>query len=168
MPKVTRGNTIAPSIMIGEKAADLLRGRSLAAARTAVQTLATDSVRAGCEKAIEIAGHAPFAGLLEGPHLRDDGTDLDAYIRQWTQTLYHPVGTCAMGTGELSVVDPELKVRGVEGLRVADASVMPKVTRGNTNAPSIMIGEKAADLLRGRSIASTRTSASALTKESVR
>ena len=66
-----------------------------------------------------------------------------------TQTLYHPVGTCAMGSGERAVVDPELRVRGVEGLRVADASVMPEVTRGNTNAPAVMIGEKAADLLRG-------------------
>jgi choline dehydrogenase len=55
-----------------------------------------------------------------------------------------------MGTGELSVVDPQLRVRGVEGLRVADASVMPVVPRGNTNAPTIMIGEKAADLVRGR------------------
>ena len=71
-----------------------------------------------------------------------------------------------MGTSEQSVVDPELKVRGVEGLRVADASVMPKVTRGNTNAPSIMIGEKAADLLRGRS--APRIAVPALAKESVR
>ena len=74
--------------------------------------------------------------------------DLLEHIRTWTQTLYHPTSTCAMGTGEDAVVDPELRVRGVDGLRVVDASVMPAVTRGNTNAPTIMIAEKAADLIR--------------------
>jgi choline dehydrogenase len=79
------------------------------------------------------------------PALTDD--QLDAYIRENAATLYHPVGTCKMGVGADAVVDPALKVKGVDGLRVADASIMPHITSGNTNFPSMMIGEKAADLI---------------------
>ncbi|MGK7879444.1 MAG: GMC family oxidoreductase [Crocosphaera sp.] len=72
---------------------------------------------------------------------------LSEYVRQVASTVWHPVGTCKMGRDALSVVNPQLEVYGVEGLRVADASIMPKITSGNTNAPTIMIGEKAADLI---------------------
>jgi choline dehydrogenase len=87
-----------------------------------------------------------------GAHMRpdhepaDDG-EIEGFIRQYAETLYHPVGTCRMGSDDTSVVDGDLRVRGVSGLRVADASVMPRIIRGHTNAPCIMIGEKAADLV---------------------
>ncbi len=71
--------------------------------------------------------------------------DLDAYIRQVAMVSMHPVGTCAIGEGESAVVDPQLRVIGVERLRVVDASVMPTVPGANTNATTVMIGEKAAD-----------------------
>ena len=79
-----------------------------------------------------------------------DGAGLADYARQRCATAFHPVGTCRMGAGEDAVVDAALRVRGVEGLRVADASIMPRIIGGNTNAPAIMIGEKASDLVLGR------------------
>jgi choline dehydrogenase len=77
--------------------------------------------------------------------------DLDAFIRSQVSTLWHPAGTCAIGIGERSVVDSRLRVRGLSGLRVADASVMPSVTSGNTQAACFMIGEKAASMIREES-----------------
>jgi choline dehydrogenase len=83
---------------------------------------------------------------------REPRTDeeLAAFIRQRAETLYHPVGTCRMGTDEMAVVDPALRVRGLEALRVVDASVMPGIIRGHTNSPTIMIAERAVDLILGR------------------
>ncbi len=84
---------------------------------------------------------------MPGDDLESD-EEIESFLRREMELLYHPAGTCRMGADDGSVVDPQLRVRGVEGLRVADASVMPVITGGNTNAPTIMIGEKAADLIR--------------------
>jgi choline dehydrogenase len=86
---------------------------------------------------------------------------LDAYLRDAAEVGHHPVGTCKMGTDAMAVVDPELRVHGIKGLRVVDASIMPEVPSGNTNAPTIMIAEKAADLIRGRAPDDRSLSASA-------
>lgn len=87
------------------------------------------------------------AEIAPGAEVQSDEA-LVAYIRNNSNTVWHPVGTCKMGIDPMAVVDPELRVHGVERLRVVDASIMPTITTGNTNAPTIMIGEKAADLIK--------------------
>lgn len=111
-------------------------------------------VVAGLKFGRRLAATDPLARFID--HETNPGADvatdeeLLAFARLQGTTIYHPVGTCAMGRGGAAVVDPELRVIGVDGLRVVDASVMPRLVSGNTNAPTIMIAEKAADLIRGR------------------
>jgi len=90
--------------------------------------------------------HVIVEELEPGPGKVSDA-ELAAHLRASAHTVAHPVGTVRMGSDQNAPVTPRLKLRGVEGLRVADASIMPQITSGNTNAPSIMIGEKAADLI---------------------
>ncbi len=105
----------------------------------------------GLRLARRILAQEPLAGLvaaelLPGKEAQSDEA-LIAHIRATSQTLYHPIGTCRMGTDPLAVVDPELRVRGIEGLRVVDASVMPRLPSGHTNWPTVMIAERAAELI---------------------
>jgi choline dehydrogenase-like flavoprotein len=104
------------------------------------------SMLAGVRLALEIAAQAPLRAVQRAPFSvpeSDSDEDLMAFVRRAAQTVYHATGTCAMG----AVVDPQLRVYGIEGLRVVDASVMPQITRANTNGPTIMIAERAADLI---------------------
>jgi choline dehydrogenase-like flavoprotein len=112
-----------------------------------------DSLVGGMQMAREIASQDPLAEIVlrelkPGPGVVSR-EDMEADIRRRLMLIYHPVGTCRMGSGEDAVVDPELRVRGVGGLRVVDASVMPVIPGGNTNAPTIMVAEKASDLILG-------------------
>lgn len=106
----------------------------------------------GARKTRQLMQTEPLAGYIHKElFIKEEPDDaaLEQHIRSRSDTIYHPVGTCKMGQDDMAVVDPELKVRGLEGLRVVDASVMPRLIGGNTNAPTIMIAEKAADMIRG-------------------
>ena len=122
--------------------------------------LAADQGRRAMRSAIRIAREViaqkafdPYRGaeLFPGPEIRTDA-ELDAYLRAAGEGDMHAAGTCKMGNDPLAVVDDGLRVHGVEGLRVVDASIMPRVISGNTNAPTIMIAEKASDLIRGKQV----------------
>ena len=99
----------------------------------------------------ENAAFDPYRGpeLMPGAAVRSDA-EIDAWVRKTAETIYHAVGSARMGKDTDSVVDATLKVYGVEGLRVVDASVMPTLVSGNTNAPTMMIAEKASDMILGR------------------
>jgi choline dehydrogenase-like flavoprotein len=114
--------------------------------------LATEEDRRAMVEGMRIAmdvGERPALDSARGARFAYPASDSEAdimdFVQRRTHTVYHPVSSCSMG----AVVDSELRVHGVEGLRVVDASVMPSVPRGNTNAPVIMVAEKAADMIRG-------------------
>ncbi len=123
--------------------------RMIAGLRLALHVCAQDALRAYC---------------VEPYNVPDGDSDeaLRAHAARTTFAIYHPVGTCRMGTDTEAVVDEQLRVNGLQGLRVVDASVMPTVPRGNTNAPTIALAERAADLIRhGRALAGPEAQAAA-------
>jgi choline dehydrogenase len=123
--------------------------------------LATENDRrtlvAGLQLGRRIAARPAMRHWIESEHLpgeaAQDDAALLAHARAYGGSIFHPSSTCKMGHDRMAVVDPQLRVHGLEGLRVADAAIMPTVVSGNTNAACIMIGEKAADLIRGRALA---------------
>jgi len=110
-----------------------------------------DVLLAGLKEARRIAAQPAFQRFVAAEHAPGPGVtsdaDLTAYLCEKGRTSYHPVATCRMGIDDRAVVDPQLRVRGFAGLRVVDASIMPTLVSGNTNAPTIMIGEKASDMI---------------------
>ncbi|MBN0049249.1 GMC family oxidoreductase N-terminal domain-containing protein [Streptomyces actuosus] len=153
-PVTEHGFAIGPCVLAPTSRGEVtLRSpRPDAAPRIRHNYLTTDEDRAalvaGIRAALEITAHKPLADFATGPFsvpASDSEADILAWARRVSMTLFHPTSTCAIGP----VVDPDLRVRGVAGLRVADASVFPTVPRGNTNAPTLMAAEKAADLVKG-------------------
>ena len=115
-----------------------------------------DRIVDGIQLGQEIMAQPSMQKFVSEAHLPEKPlrtrAELEAFARKYTQGAYHLSGACKMGTDEMAVVDPQLRVHGIDGLRVADTSVMPFVTSSNLNAPAIMIGERAADFLKGNRI----------------
>ena len=129
-------------------------------------------MRAGVRLAQEIPSteaFAPVAGewLRPGAPLTDHD-EVDAFVRARLGSLYHPVGTCKMGHDAMAVVDDTLKVHGMQGLRVVDASIMPTLVGGNTNAPTVMIAEKASEMIKQARRAPGRTHVAAPVDQTTR
>jgi choline dehydrogenase len=137
----------APAIRFNFLSAQHDRDGLLAAIRKGRELMATSPLK-------EMTGQE----IAPGAQIQSDA-DLLEWVRNTAETTYHPVGTCKMGQDAMAVVDPELRVHGIEGLRVADASIMPTLTSGNTNAPCIMIGEKCAEMVLGAATATARHAA---------
>jgi choline dehydrogenase len=121
--------------------------------------VAVDSIRL-MRRVFDAPAFAPYQPEYHIPDakLQTDAELLD-FARQWCGTVFHPVGTCKMGQDNLAVVDERLRVHGLGGLRVVDASIMPTIVSGNTNAPAIMIGEKAADMIKADRAVTERVAA---------
>jgi choline dehydrogenase len=128
----------SPSIQPNYLSTDLDRRTAVAALRAARAIAASPSMRPYVKQE-----------LTPGLQAKSD-EELLAFCRASGATIFHPVGTCRMGADERAVVDPSLKVQGMAGLRVVDASVMPRIISGNTASPVVMIAERAADLILGR------------------
>ena len=105
----------------------------------------------GIKIARRIATFEPLKSKISSPFRPTDDVQSDddilTWARRWSTTIYHPTGTCKMGSDPMAVVDERLNVHGIQGLRVADCSIMPEIVSGNTNAPAIMIGEKLSDMV---------------------
>lgn len=163
----TDGYTLLPTLLRPESRGYVGLRSDSAADAPIIQPnfLTTDKDREtliqGLRRAIEVMeadAFGPYRKRIQTPINRTSDDGLWAHILKQIETVYHPVGTCKMGTDELAVVDADLRVRGMEGLRVVDASIMPTVISGNTNAACIMIGEKGADLILGKKISRVENS----------
>jgi len=159
MPKVDDGHCISllPSL-IYPKSRGTIRLRSnkftdapLCDPNYLAESADMDVLVTGFEQVRELMRNKALSGLVQtevAPTTKHTSRkDLEAQVRLRAMTIYHPVGSCKMGVDSMAVVDPKLRVHGIEGLRIADASIMPSITGGNTNAPSMMIGEMAAHLV---------------------